>query len=137
MQILKEEEEDARLSDRCEAKRKEWAKHWQCDEEILNMKNKPWRNDSLKEGDEALPRWKEGDLDKASRLYKAKTGVGCDGFHPKVPLDLTKETRGEIVEFLEKVEQSGTWSPQACTTMFLVGSPESTGSGEVAAEVSS
>ena len=20
--------------------------------------------------------------------------VGCDGFHPKVPLDLTKETRG-------------------------------------------
>ena len=79
MQILKEEEQDAKLSDRCEAKRKEWAKHWQCDEEILNMKNKSWRNDSLKEGDEALPRWKEGDLDKASRLYKAKTGVGCDG----------------------------------------------------------
>ena len=25
----------------------------------------------------------------------------------KFPLDLTKETRGEIVEFLEKVEQSG------------------------------
>ena len=91
----------------------------------------------MKEGDQALPRWKECDLDKASRLYKAKTGVGCDGFHPKVPLDLTKETRGEIVEFLENVEQSGTWSPQACTTMFLVGSPESTGSGEVAAEVSS
>ena len=27
-QILKKEE-DARLLDRCEAKRKEWAKHWQ------------------------------------------------------------------------------------------------------------
>ena len=26
--------------------------------------------------------------------------MGCDGFHPKVPLDLTKETRGAIVEFL-------------------------------------
>ena len=26
-QILKKEEEDARLSDRCEANRKEWAKH--------------------------------------------------------------------------------------------------------------
>ena len=34
-------------------------------------------------------------------MYKAKTGVGCDGFHPKVPLDLTNETNGEVVEFLE------------------------------------
>ena len=33
-QILKEEEEDARLLDRCEAKREEWAKHWQCDESV-------------------------------------------------------------------------------------------------------
>ena len=31
-QILKKEEEDVRLSDRCEANKKEWAKHWQCDE---------------------------------------------------------------------------------------------------------
>ena len=83
LQILKEEEEDARLLDRCEAKRKEWAKHWQCDEEMQNMQHKPWRNDELKECEEALPRTKEGDLDKASRLRKAKTGVGCDGFHPK------------------------------------------------------
>ena len=51
------------------------------------MQNKPWRNEELKEGEEAFPRLKEGDLDKASRLCKAKTGVGCDGFHPKVPLD--------------------------------------------------
>ena len=69
--------------------------------------------------EEALPRLKECDLERASRLYKAKTGVGCDGLHPKVPLDLTKETGGEIVEFLEKVEQSGKWPQQACTTIFL------------------
>ena len=31
MQILKEEEEDAQPLARCEEKRKEWAKHWQCD----------------------------------------------------------------------------------------------------------
>ena len=31
MQILVNEE-DAKLLDRCEAKRKEMAKHWQCDE---------------------------------------------------------------------------------------------------------
>ena len=46
--------------------------------------------------------------------------MGCDGFHPKVPLDLTKETRGEIVEFLEKVEQGCKWLQQACTTMFFL-----------------
>ena len=45
--------------------------------------------------------------------------MGCDGIHPKVPLDLT-ETRGEIVEFLEKVEQNGKWPQQACTTMFFL-----------------
>ena len=53
------------------------------------MQDKPWRNEELKECEEALPRLKEGDLEKASR-FKTKTGVGHDGFHPKVPLDLTK-----------------------------------------------
>ena len=33
-QILKKKEEDARPLDRREAKRKEWSKQWQCDEEI-------------------------------------------------------------------------------------------------------
>ena len=48
-EVLKKEEEDARLLNRCEAKRKEWAKHWQCDEEIQNVQNKPWRNEKLME----------------------------------------------------------------------------------------
>ena len=30
------------------------------------------------------------------RLYKAKTGVGCDGFHPKVPMDLDKRNKTRI-----------------------------------------
>ena len=68
VQILKEEEENARLLDRCEAKRKEWTKHWQCEEEIQNMQNRPWRSDELKECEEAMPRLLEGDLDKASRV---------------------------------------------------------------------
>ena len=59
-------------------------------------------------------------MEKVSRTYKAKTGAGCDGFHPRVPLDLTKETRGEIVEFLEKVEQSGKWPQVACTSMLFL-----------------
>ena len=55
-----------------------------------------------------------------NKLYKEKTGVGCDGFHRKVLLDLAKETREIIVKFMEKVEQSGIWPQQACTTMFIL-----------------
>ena len=102
------------------------------------MEDKPWKNEELRQWEEALPRLKECELEKVSRVYRAKTGVGQDGFHPKVLLDLTKETRGEIVEFLEKVEQSGKWPQQTCTTMFFLmpqGSLESARSGEVAAEV--
>ena len=118
-QILEKKEEDVRLSYRCEAKRKEWSIHWQCNEEVQNMQDKLWRNEELRRWEEALPRlkvnWKRG-----SRKYKAKTGVGCDGFHPTVLLDLTKETRGGVVEFLEKVAQSGKWPQQACTTTFFL-----------------
>ena len=48
------------------------------------MQDKPRRDKELKKCEEALPRLKKGGLEKASRLYKAKTGVGCDGFHPQV-----------------------------------------------------
>ena len=82
------------------------------------MKEKPWKNEDLRSAEEALPRVKECHLEEVSRSKKAKTGVGCDGFQPEVPLDLTKEMRREIVEFLEKVEQSRKWPQQACTTMF-------------------
>ena len=44
VQMLKKEEEDARLLGRCEGKRKEWAKHWQCDESVQNVEDKPWKN---------------------------------------------------------------------------------------------
>ena len=56
-QILKKEEEDARLIDRCEAKRKEWAKHWKCNESSQNLEDKQWKNEEVKKSDEALPRW--------------------------------------------------------------------------------
>ena len=45
--------------------------------------------------------------------------MGCDGFHPKVPKDLTRERGEEVVEFL-KVEQGGRLPQLACTTMFFL-----------------
>ena len=39
-QILQKEEEEARLIKRCEAKRREWAKHWQCEGMKIPRKKK-------------------------------------------------------------------------------------------------
>ena len=74
-----EEHRSARIAGTLRSKKKRMV--------IQNTQNKPWRNEELKECEEVLPRLKEGDLEKASRLYKAKTGVRCDGFHPIVPLE--------------------------------------------------
>ena len=97
------------------------AKHWQCGKEVQNPENKPWRSEDLKKLEEDMPRPTESDLAKPTKTYKPKTGVGCVGVHSKVPLDLARERREEVVEFLEKVEQCGKWPQQALTTMpFLI-----------------
>ena len=57
--------------DRCEAKRKEWAKHWQCDESVQKVEEGPWKIEEFKRLEEALPRLTVCDLEKLSRLYKA------------------------------------------------------------------
>ena len=81
-----------------------------------NIKILSFGRRKLKKFEEDLPR-----LNGAIwRLHMVKTGVGCDGFHPKVLLDLTRETRGEVVDFLEKVEQSAKRPQQAYTTMFFL-----------------
>ena len=81
----------ARLLDRCEAKGKYLAKHWQCGESALSVVVKPWKNEELKSAEEALPTLKESHLEEVSRSYEGKTGVGSDGSHPEVPLGLTRE----------------------------------------------
>ena len=42
-------------------------------------------NEELKALEEALPRLNGCELEKASGLYKAKTGVSCDGSTQKFP----------------------------------------------------
>ena len=62
-QILEKREEDVRLLDRCEAKRKWWSVHWQCNGKC----RKRWWNEELRRWEKALPRLKESDLEKVSR----------------------------------------------------------------------
>ena len=54
------------------------------------------------------------------KFPKIKTGVDCDGFDPKVPLDSAKETRKEVVEFLEKKKQCDNCPQQVCTTRYFL-----------------
>ena len=61
---------------------------------MFNIKIISFGRRKLKKFEEDLPRV-NGEI---WRLHMGKTGVGCDGFHPKVLLDLRRETRGEVVE---------------------------------------
>ena len=57
---------------------------------------------------------KKSDLEKAARKYKAKTGVGCDGFHPKLPLvwrERNKRRGGGVLG------EGGTVSEMAATSL--------------------
>ena len=89
-------------------------------ERVQDVESKPWKSEELKQLEEDMPRRRENDIEKVARSCKAKTGVGCDGFRPKVSFYLTREIRDEVVEFWEKVEQCGKWPQQACTTMFFL-----------------
>ena len=111
-QISKKEEEDVRLLDRCEAKRKEWAMLWQCDESVQNMEDKLWKNEELKKLERALPRLRECDLEKASMLYKAKTEVGG--------LNERKKQEEKWWSFWRRWSRVEKWPQQACTKMFFL-----------------
>ena len=47
VQVLQEEERDVTPLRRCEEKIKYLAKHWQCDTEVQDLKDKPWENEEL------------------------------------------------------------------------------------------
>ena len=78
---------------------------WTCLGQMKNRRN--WRKPCQGK--------KECDLEKASRLYKAKTGAGCDGFHPKVLLCFTTKTRVNVVELLKKVEDGRNKFARRCS----------------------
>ena len=102
MQVVKEVETDAESMKRCEEKRKDWAGHWQCDAEVSDMEDKPWRNEEIKSLEEGLPRLTRENLESAAWSYEAATGVGSDGFHPKGYARRAKRNEGRNGEVFSK-----------------------------------
>ena len=101
-------------------KRQHWKDHWQVNTPEPLIENTPWKNKDLQDAEEAFLHTKAEELKRAASRYMASTGVGADGFHPKVPADLSTETCGYIVVVLAKVEQCGYWPIQASTHLFFL-----------------
>ena len=70
---------------------------WHCDSEVEGTEDKMWRNEELRSLEVELPHI-ECREPRERRGYKATTSVGCHGFHPRVPLDLSKENEGKSDE---------------------------------------
>ena len=141
------EEKDSKPMNRCEEKRNEWARHWPCDANVQNQVHKLWKNKEMKKLEDALHGAKREPFGECIEALQSKDRLGCDGFHAKVPLDLTRETSEEVAEFLEKVEQTGKWPQyEVCCERAanradafddrLVGSFQGARSGEMSAQVS-
>ena len=84
------------------------------------LDDKPWKNEGLKKLEEALPSLKECELETCRDCTRRKQEWNATVSTQKSPMDLTKVTRGQIVELLEKVDKSGKWPQQVCTTMFFL-----------------
>ena len=107
VQILKEEEEDAKPSARCEEKGKNGQNTGNVTRRCSTSKTGRVEMKNGRVGKKVRRGQRKKELEKAATTCQAKTGVGCDGFHVQVPLDLFKEVRGAVLEFLEEVEQCG------------------------------
>ena len=79
---------DTQLLKRVEVKRQEWKA--ETPDQLTEAK--PWKNKALQELEEALPPMRAEDFEKWSKSVTwASTGVGSDGFHPEVALELSTE----------------------------------------------
>ena len=73
VQVLDEVETDVEPLRKCQVKRKERAKHWQCNTKVQDLKDKHWRNEGLQSLEEGLPSQREAQVEMES----ARCGTHC------------------------------------------------------------
>ena len=69
---------------------------------------KPWEFEELKVQGKALPHMSGQTLKSAAMSFKASTGVGVDGFHQRIPMDLSDALCEEMVKCLHEVDRAVT-----------------------------
>ena len=86
------------------------------------MDDNPWEHGALQDSEEALPPMRTEDLKSAESSYEASTGVGADGFHPKVSLDLSTEMCGKLCSSWRNWNNAvtGQIRPVRCCSFSLV-----------------
>ena len=92
--ILKKEEEDVRLLDRCEAKRNAWAKHWHCNESVQNMEEPLWTTKKLKKVQKSSVTAKRVRVGEGVETVQGKNRSGMRWLSPKSPSGLNKRNKG-------------------------------------------
>ena len=81
-----------------------------------------WESEELRCTEEALPPLKMKVLTKAAAACKVSTGIGVDGFHSRVALDLSNECCERIHTMLHTVEMTSPFPHgQQCHQRDVVG----------------
>ena len=88
----------------CEASRKVWFK-------FEDTARAPWRGAQLHKC-EPLPAITGECIAKVARTYKEKTGLGCDGFHPRLFGWLSADLLSALAVLLTAIEGIGFWPAQ-------------------------
>ena len=86
-----------------------WARIWRVDEAGRAHTLRPWE-------EAPAMRWQPitgEDVDRASRSFKARTGLGADDLHPRVFSLLSDQGKEAVGQYLTRCERSRFWPRQA------------------------
>ena len=121
MQNLKEIAEDAKLLDRCEAKKKNGQeRHRQCGEDVQNIGRQALEKGGVEKVGGSIANAGRVRVGRSVEIVQGKDRSWMQWLPPQSPPEFDNTNDGKIVEFLEKVELSGRLPQQACTTMFFL-----------------
>ena len=101
--MIADPEEDAKLFRRWDRRGRSGPGVGNVTVKRISKVDRPWKNEELMKLE--CRRCVQRACREREEGNKATTGVGRDGFHSSVPLDLTEKLCGEVVEFIEKVGQ--------------------------------
>ena len=100
----------------------EWNRVWQA---LDDRGSAPWRGAAAHGEREQMRKITVGDLRRAARSFKERTGVGIDGIAPRQLDWLSDALLERVIELLEVIEEGGAWLGNAASAlMHLIPKPQ-------------